>query len=75
MSMQTEDNAAQQKVDAECEAVEREIFRETERTLPDWSNREEFLKRVDEHRARYSGGTLPAEISNVEAYVTEGRTS
>lgn len=69
MGMQTENGVVELKVDAACEATEREIFRETERARADWSFREECQKKVDAHKARYPGGTLPADIRDVEEYV------
>ena len=66
---QTDETVAQQTASIGNQAVEHEIYRETERTRPDWSFRDESQKRVDEHKARYPGGTLPMELRDVEKYI------
>lgn len=54
-----------------CEAVANEIVRETERTRPESAFRFEFQARVDAHKTRYPGGTLPSELRDFGTYFWE----
>ena len=44
------------------------ISKETERTRPEASFRDEWAKKTEEHQTRYPGGTLPTELRSFEEY-------
>ena len=61
--------------EAGCTANESTIFKETESTRPEASFRIEWQHRIDEHKKRYPGGTLPNELYSFDTYFRNKKKS
>ena len=57
-------------VDVECEAKESIIRAECVLAAPLAAHQAEFQKKIDEHKGRYPGGTLPCELRDFKDYLT-----